>query len=246
MKNLPKDVRMFITNVKGLSYSKIIREVKQRWGIEPSESTISYYRRGGVPRIRSINPARLKAWEWDWLIGLYYADGTKYTDAGYHYIIKFSLQLDEKEIVRRLVSFLHRLGYVKAWVKKEGGCTRVLVCSKKLYELLPSKDNPYEPKDELAFLAGLVDGDGSITKSIRSNGYVEVRMIFSQISFLHLVDMVMKIGKKHGNVSLRVSKNPYNEYSDNPEHRVNFSKKAIENLKNTLFRIYCIKSQSLF
>lgn len=167
LKNLPKDIRAFIKNAESLSYSEIIGEVKRRWGIELSKSTLSYYRSRGISRTRSINPARLEDWEWDWLLGLYYADGTKYTDANYHYTIKFSLQFNEEEIVRRLVNLLNRLGDVKPWIRKDKRCIYVLVCSKRLYELLPKKDNPYKPRDELGFLAGLIDGDGSITKRTR-------------------------------------------------------------------------------
>lgn len=83
-------------------------------------------------------------------------------------------------MVRRLVNFLNRLGNVKPWVQRERGCIHVLLCSKRLYELLPEKDDSYKPKDELGFLAGLIDGDGSITKRKRKDGYSDVKMIFSQ------------------------------------------------------------------
>ena len=244
VKKLPKEVITFIKNVEDLSYSEIIREVKRRWGIEPSKSTLSYYRRSGVSRTRSINPARLKDWEWDWLVGLYYADGTRYRDINYHYTIKFSLQLNEEEIVKRLVNLLNRLGNIKAWTRREEGCIRVLACSKQLYEFLPSKDESYEPKDELAFLAGLIDGDGSVTKRKRKDGFLDVKMIFSQVSHPHLAKTALRIGRKYGDVSLYVKKNPYNPYSNKPEYRVNFFRKTIENLKKTIFPTYCIKMRS--
>jgi hypothetical protein len=246
LKNLPKDVKAFIKNVEGLSYSKIISEAKRRWSIEPSKGTLSYYRSRGISRTRSINPAFLKDWEWDWLLGLYYSDGTKYMGANYHYTVKFSLQFDEEEMVRRLVNFLNKLGNVKPWVRREGGCVHVLVCSKRLYELLPKKDDPYKPKDELGFLAGLIDGDGSITKRRRKNGYSDVKMIFSQTSYLHLAKIALEIGRKYGSMSLYVINNPYNPYSDKPEYRVNFHKKTIENLRNTVFLKYCIKMNQIF
>lgn len=246
LKKLPKDVKAFIKNVEDTSYSKIISEVKRRWGIEPSKGTLSYYRSRGISRTRSINPAFLKDWEWDWLLGLYYSDGTKYMDANYHYTVKFSLQLNEEEMVRRLVNFLNRLGNVKPWVQREDGCIHVLVCSKRLYELLPKKDDLYRPKDELGFLAGLIDGDGSITKRKRKDGYSDVKMIFSQTSHLHLAKIAVEISRKYGDVSLYVIKNPYNPYSDKPECRVNFHKKTIENLKDTAFLKYCIKMNRIF
>jgi hypothetical protein len=246
LKNLPKDAREFIKNIEGLSYSKTISEVKRRWGIEPSKGTLSYYRSRGISTIRSINPAFSKDWEWDWLLGLYYADGTKCIDANYHYTIKFSLQFNEEEMVRRLVDFLNKLGNVKPWVRREGGCIHVLVCSKQLYEILPKKDNPHRPKDELGFLAGLIDGDGSITKRKRKNGYSDVKMIFSQTSYLHLAKIALEIGRKYGDTSLYVIKNPYNPYSDKPEHRVNFHKKTIENLRNTALLKYCIRMNRIF
>lgn len=247
MKNLPKNVITFIKNVGGLSYSEIIMEVKQRWGIKPSKSTLSYYKSKGVPRTRSIDPARLKDWELDWLLGLYYADGTRYKDANYHYTIKFSLQFNEEEIVRRLVNLLGRLGKVKPWIRKDKRCMHVLVCSKQLFERLPNKEKPYEPKDALAFLAGLIDGDGSVTKRKRKDGFLDVKMIFSQISHPHLAKTALRIGRKYGDVSLYVKKNPYNPYSNKPEYRVNFFRKTIENLKKTIFPTYCIKMRlSLF
>lgn len=216
-------------------------EIKQRWGIELSKSTLSYYKNRGVSRIRSIDPARLKDWEWNWLVGLYYADGTKYTDASYHYTIKFSLQWNEGEIVRRLVNLLNKLGMIRAWVQEDKRCIRVLVCSKQLHKLLPNKEIPYEPKDELAFLAGLIDGDGLVRRRRRKDGFLDIKMIFSQISHPHLAETALKVGRKYGDVSLYVRKNPHNMYSDKPEYRVSFFRKTIENLKDSIFPIYCIK-----
>jgi len=163
---------------------------------------------------------------------------------------------DEKRIVRkhfleslvflRLFDFLNKLGNVKPWVRREGRCIHVFVCSKQLYEILPKKDNPHRPEDELGFLAGLIDGDGSITKRKRKNGYSDVKMIFSQTSYLHLAKIALEIGRKYGDTSLYVIKNPYNPYSDKPEHRVNFHKKTIENLRNTALLKYCIKMNRIF
>ena len=246
MKKLPNAVKQFI-KCSGYSYHEIMEQVKRRWNIEISKSIISYYRSSGVPRTRHINPDSLEVGEWDWLLGLYYADGTRYKNVDYHYTIKFSLQFNEEEIVRRLVDLLGRLGNVKPWIRKDKRCIHVLVCSKQLFGLLPNKEEPYEPKDELAFLAGLIDGDGSVTKRKRKDGFLDVKMIFSQVSHPHLAKTALRIGRKYGDVSLYVKKNPYNPYSNKPEHRVNFFRKTIENLKKTVFPTYCIKMRlSLF
>ncbi|MEA2089159.1 MAG: LAGLIDADG family homing endonuclease [Thermoproteota archaeon] len=205
MKKLPNAVKEFIKHSKK-SYREIVEQVERKWNVKISKSIISYYRSSGVPRTRYINPNSLEIWEWDWLLGLYYADGTRYKDTNYHYTIKFSLQFNEEEIVRRLVNLLRRLGNVKPWMRKENRCIHVLVCSKQLFELLPNKEEQYEPKDELAFLAGLIDGDGSITKRKRKDGFLDVKMIFSQVSHPHLARTALRIGKKYGDVSLYVKK----------------------------------------
>lgn len=143
------------------SYSQLIREVYRTYGITIGKSLISYYKKT-KPRIKPIDLSAISECELEWLFGLYYADGCKFIDRCYMYVISFALdEKRDKDISERVITLLRRIG-LKPIAYVDKGVFRIKVLSKMLYEIFPSKSKLYEPKDVFAFVAGLIDGDGSV------------------------------------------------------------------------------------
>lgn len=155
-----RDVIKFI-KTSDRSYSKILEELHQKFGIITHKSVISYYK-GNRPRIIPIYTERLKAWELDWLFGLYFADGSKFIERKYSYIIK--INLDKKrdlDIAERLVLLILKIG-CNPTISFDKNVLVIRVISKLLYGIFPTKDDDYRPKDVLAFASGMIDGDGAV------------------------------------------------------------------------------------
>jgi hypothetical protein len=93
-----------------LSYSSIILEVQRRWNRRISKGLVSYYRNTGKGRTYPLLRCNVAASEWDWLVGLCYADGAKFVDE-YHHTIAFTLGSDENETLRKLVMILEKNGF---------------------------------------------------------------------------------------------------------------------------------------
>lgn len=168
------------------SYREIIRVINERFGVHVAKSTISYYRKT-KNRILPININKLKNWELEWLIGLYFADGCKYFEKhSYGYTIKFILDLkNDTIIVKRLLKFLRNIG-VKPVVSIGKGTLIIRIYSKMLYEFFPLKNQPYIPKDVYGFLAGLIDGDGYVSKGSK------LHVIISQQGHREIMSYLMR------------------------------------------------------
>ena len=72
----PKKIIEFI-KTEDAPYGEIQRKLKEKFGVEISKSTISYYRQRKT-RTTRLNFNSITCEEWDWLQGLFSADGNKY------------------------------------------------------------------------------------------------------------------------------------------------------------------------
>lgn len=196
MTRLPSTVVEFIKTRDG-SYSKLIRDAKITFGIKIGKSLVSYYKRT-KPRIKSIDLTTVSQRELEWLLGLYYADGSKFFEkSSYSYTIKFALDHKrDKDIAERVKEILQKLG-LKPTSSIYKGCLMMRVFSKELYSIFPSKSEFYKPKDISAFVSGLIDGDGCArrysaeiaqTKQEQLMKYLMEKLKFSR--YVHKVTIV--------------------------------------------------------
>lgn len=159
---LQKDVIEFIKN-ENENYSNLAKHAYEKFGVKLGKSLISYYKRH-KPRLKLIDFSKIPEWKSEWLFGLYYADGCKFIDKG-AYTIKFYLDNKrDQDIVKRTFRILRMLG-LSPYLFVERGKLVIRVYSKELYKFLPVKSESYKPKDTLAFLSGLIDGDGSARRN---------------------------------------------------------------------------------
>ncbi|WXG43335.1 MAG: helix-turn-helix domain-containing protein [Promethearchaeati archaeon SRVP18_Atabeyarchaeia-1] len=128
-----------------------------------------------------------------YLQGLYLADGCRYTSVGCRwgttrYYVGFFLQGDQGAIVEKVVRILRRLGPTPYMAKPSRGewMFDIRVASKSLYHFLPNKESLRENHEArerffsrsgllgarlgVPFLAGLLDGDGSLGVRINKTG----------------------------------------------------------------------------
>lgn len=236
MPRLPRDAIDYVKTADA-SYSKIIAHVEQQYGRKISKGLVSYYRskRGG--RIKPFYKENVGQAEWDWLVGLYYADGCKFKSRG-QYIVVFTLSKNEQEILNKLITILLKVGLNsgKYFLKDNTICVRVF--SKRFYLALPDKEKSYLPQCPLAYLAGLMDGDGYIKKYDSGE-----RWIFSQAKCPQTVKQVLEIGGKYGRILVRVQKSGKDRKI--PIYRVSFLKDARENLLKSDFAKYSVRCQFL-
>lgn len=233
MARLPKDIIEYIKHGTA-SYSQIIQQIQRRWGRSVSKSLLSYYKGSRAGRTKQFYEENIGEAEWDWLVGLYYADGCKFK-YGYHYTVVFSLSLNAKEIMQKLNSILRTLGLrVGIYRKKNKKAVDVKTFSKQFFFSLPQKEERYSPQLPLAYLAGLFDGDGFI-KNYGGNE----KWVFTQARYLHLVQQVIDITKPFGKVTSRLISHPSS--SNKPTHRVLFLKETRRALLNNEFAKYCIR-----
>jgi hypothetical protein len=101
-KRLPKEVITLIKTQKS-SYKEIQDSVERLWKIRIPKSTISYYRRHRA-RIKAIDLEAVSREDWDWLQGLFSADGNKTLNQGKygkHYIIRISLSMNDDSAIAK-------------------------------------------------------------------------------------------------------------------------------------------------
>ncbi len=164
MSRISPEVVEFIKSASGTSYSRLIKDISRIFGVYVGKSTISYYKRSRS-RIKSIDVSTVQKWELEWLFGLYFADGSKFFDQKrYDYTIKFSLDSQrDTDIADRATKMLQRIG-LEPTLSIYKRVLSIRVFSKELYKIFPTKSEIYIPKDIFAFVAGLIDGDGSVYK----------------------------------------------------------------------------------
>jgi len=113
--------------------------------------------------------------EWDWFIGLFLADGSKFI-RNRNYTIMVYLNPDkDEEILNKLLNILRTLELnYKVKLKRQLNTIFVYIGSKSLYNRLPSKKGDgqnYFPSITDAFIAGFLDGDGYIRPRDYSIGF---------------------------------------------------------------------------
>lgn len=155
---LSSEIKKIIKN-SDLSYRGIIKYVDNRFKVKVSKSTISYYRRS-KDRLNNLNTDNLDQKDLDWLNGFFVADGCKYIERKYEYVVKFALdKKTDKKTLRKLSGILEKLG-CRFSIRNETNITIVRIYSKKLFNILPVKNTSFIPENPSSFLAGLIDGDG--------------------------------------------------------------------------------------
>jgi hypothetical protein len=187
-KRLPKEVITFI-KAENLPYTKIQEKVRKRFGIKIAKSTVGYYKRQ-KPRIKPIDLETIPQEDWHWLQGLFSADGNKIISKdkyGKHYIIRISL--DKKHdisVAEKCIRIVKAIGLTPT-VLSEGNCLRVKISSKLLFNALSKR--PDKSGISPAYVAGAIDGDGSIDKGAVQFGQSHVPELFDAIAVFF-----MKVG----------------------------------------------------
>jgi hypothetical protein len=176
-------------------------------------------RRGGSPKLVRFDA--LSSEEWGYFLGMFLADGyaiRRTSKVRRAYAVVFSLQGDEMDIADRLTGMLRRLELkpqVMVGLRGEYK-VNIRVHSKVLVMLLPDKrklveDVAYNERflEEwklftadiaVAFIAGLLDGDGSCSVddcrarlgSLRGSGISKWTWTFSQTKLPFLVDYIVR------------------------------------------------------
>ena len=236
MPKLPHDAVDYIKTADA-SYSKIIAHVERQYGRKISKGLVSYYRGEKRGRTKPFHKENASQAEWDWLIGLYYADGCKFRDRG-EYMVVFALSTNELETIDKLLVILSKMGLKPRTCFNKDNTVCVKVSAKQFYLTLPSKENLYLPQSPLAYLAGLMDGDGFMKKCCDGE-----KWIFSQAKYSHLAKQVLDIGREYGDVTVRVQK-PTGIDRKILIYRVSFLKNARENLSKSNFAEYSIRCKS--
>lgn len=217
------------------SYKFIRERVETRWGKRVSKGTLSYYRGARSGRSRKARFDALSPADWDWLVGLYYADGSKFKDKWKHVIV-FSLSKSDELATEKLLKTLRTLELSSSTLTKPGyGALNIRIYSKDLFTAIPSKRDTYHPSYPLAFVAGLFDGDGYVRMMERE------RWRFSQASYPHLARQVHEILSQYGPVTLTRYSRPHGWL---PIYNVDVLKKTRQILHQTEFVQYCTKVRS--
>ncbi len=101
--------------------------------------------------------------EYDWLVGLFLADGSKCIEKRGHIIYFYLSPYKDKDILEKLIVILKKMEFKpRVILKKTISTIAVVFFSKELFYTLPSKSQIYHPKSKDAFIAGFLDGDGFI------------------------------------------------------------------------------------
>ena len=234
LKPLPESARKFILQTSG-SYKLIRERVEMRWGRRISKGTLSYYRGARSGRSRRARFDAVSRADWDWLVGLYYADGSKFKDKWKHVVV-FSLSKSDELAIVKLLKILKTLGLGHSILTKPGyGALNIRIYNKDLFNAIPNKKDTFHPSNPLAFVAGLFDGDGYVSMMGRETWR------FSQASYPHLARQVHETLSHYGPVTLtRYARN----HGWLPIYNVHVLKRAREELHHTEFVQYCTKVRS--
>jgi transposase len=167
-----------------------------------------------VGHLRELNVSGLSTEEWNYIRGLFLADGYSYIGKRGERRVTFSLNKVEGELALRLVELLARAGLNPfKWTSKQRNVITVLVNSKALVSFLPDKkilrsddvaererlfeeNKLFTAKEGVPFLAGLLDGDGRCRVRVRrTKGYIRAvtsSWSFAQKSYPFLADYVRR------------------------------------------------------
>jgi len=179
-KRLPKEVISFIIEEKA-AYREIIEDIQLKWKIAVSKSTISYYK-GHKPRLKPLNLDAITPEDWNWLQGLFAADGNKIISKdkyGKHYIVRISFDKNnDSAIVEKCACIIKDIGLVPTTLYW-GNCLTTKISSKLLFGALSKIPN--ESSVTAAYVAGAIDGDGWVDHKAIQFGQSRVPELFNAI-----------------------------------------------------------------
>lgn len=226
-KRLPKDIVLFIKE-DNRSYRAIKEAIKQKWNVEVAKSTNSYYRRRS-PRIRAINLAAIPQEDWQWLQGLFSADGNKIVNDGKygkHYVVRISFDTNNDSlIIEKCARIIKAMG-LSPTTLLTGNCSTIKATSKQLFHAL--NKIPNKSAVTAAYVAGAIDGDG----------WVDHRAIqFGQSHVPELFDAILSYFSER-NIPVGVWTK-----SDDPNYRRMYIPAAI--LESTGILNHCVKSRRI-
>ncbi len=93
--------------------------VEVRGGRRISKGTLSYYRGARSGRSRTAKLTAVPSSDWDWLVGLYYADGCKFKDK-WKPVIVFSLSKSDRHAIAKLLGLIEILGLCPSILTRPG------------------------------------------------------------------------------------------------------------------------------
>jgi hypothetical protein len=106
--------------------------------------------------------------DWDWLVGLYFADGSKVKEKQRQYRVYFYLSPKKDTFTLKKLLKIFKTLELKPMVKIQQSIRTLIVriTSKELFAKIPAKkeSQTYFPKNIDSFIAGFLDGDGYIIK----------------------------------------------------------------------------------
>jgi hypothetical protein len=153
-----------------------------KWKIEVAKSTISYYKRH-KPRIKPLSLDAIPTEDWNWLQGLFSADGNKMISKdryGKHYVVRISLDKTHDSLIAdKCAHIVKALGLMPTrlyW----GNCLTIKISSKLLFNALNKE--PDKSSVTAAYVAGAIDGDGWVDHRAIQFGQSHVPELFDEIS----------------------------------------------------------------
>jgi intein-encoded DNA endonuclease-like protein len=179
-KRLPREVIRFIKE-ENASYREIKDKIRLKWNIEVAKSTISYYKRQ-KPRIKPLSLDAIPTEDWNWLQGLFSADGNKIISKdkyGKHYVVRISLdKTSDSLIAEKIVRIVKAIGLVPTRLLR-GNCVTIKISSKLLFNAL--NKIPEKSSVTAAYIAGAIDGDGWVDHRAIQFGQSRVPELFDAV-----------------------------------------------------------------
>lgn len=152
-----------------------------KWNRDVAKSTISYYKRQ-KPRIKPLRLDAVPTEDWNWLQGLFSADGNKIISKdkyGKHYVIRISLDKTHDSLIAekcaRIVKAIGLVPTTLLW----GNCLTIKISSKLLFNAL--NKIPGKSSVTAAYVAGAIDGDGWVDHRAIQFGQSRVPELFDAI-----------------------------------------------------------------
>ena len=179
-RKLPHDLRIIMCeevralHSKGVSYRKIQKILREKYGVEVSRSNISYWVRGiHIPEREPYNrPDLSRERDLAWIAGMYVGDGSvKVNKKGRFLSLKVKDRELAKEAARRLAVVMGR-SKPYAVGRFSDGRYYVEIQSRELVDHLLERSNilSYLDKRPREFIQAFFDCDGFASGSIRSSG----------------------------------------------------------------------------
>jgi hypothetical protein len=180
-KRLSQEIIHYIKE-ENASYREIKDKIRLKWKIEVVKSTISYYKRR-KPRIKPLKLDAISTEDWNWLQGLFAADGNKIISKdkyGKHYVVRIALDKTHDSLIAekctRIVKDIGLVPTTLTW----GNCLTIKISSKLLFNALSKM--PEKSGATAAYVAGAIDGDGWVDHRAIQFGQSHVPELFDAFS----------------------------------------------------------------